>query len=70
MPIFLQDLLKNNLLPIKLPTKADNPVTINEVTRLALGIKYSDKKTIIPTNRPVNKAVPTLPFFITDTSNI
>ncbi len=61
---------KNSLYPIKPPTKADNPEIITLVIKLVLGIKYSDNKTTIPTNRPVNKAIPILPFFKIATSNI
>jgi len=61
---FHHDKFGNNLFPIKPPIKADIPAIITEVIRLVFGIKYSDKKTTIPTNRPVNKAIPMLPFFI------
>lgn len=57
-------LLGNSLFPIKPPTKADNPAIKTEIIMLVLGTKYSDKKTTIPTNIPVNKVIPILPFFM------
>ena len=66
---FLHDIFGNNLFPIKPPTKAANPAINIEEIRLVLGINYSDKKITTPTNRPVNKAIPMLPFFTKATSS-
>jgi len=66
---FHHDKSGKNLFPTKPPIKAEIPAIITEVIRLVFGIKYSDKKTTIPTNRPVNKAIPILPFFIVTTSS-
>jgi len=67
--VFHHDKFGNNLFPIKPPIKADIPAIITEVIRLVFGVKYSDKKTTIPTNRPVNKVIPMLDFLIITNSS-